>query len=293
MNLLQISSLIFICAILARYSASGKASDAEIEELKKLLPETLTLTLPVSADKKITLNLKKSQKDAAGDDILIIVSDHDSENIWKPRNKEYGTFTHGKEAFVLRPESESPNVKDVYKVVLDGVPHCIFHHLDAVNFGSGDEIKTKRSANIEMPVLRKRNSGIARSKRPASTEIVIDVLAVCDYSIFQSWMKFNNNDKQKAILNIKYYFANVINSVSKKYESIKRSKYGYKYSAKLISLFIASTPQDSSFTENSGVKVGDMTMNINKALDEFTKWIQEKDQQGKIPKFDVATAFTK
>ncbi|ESN91185.1 hypothetical protein HELRODRAFT_194517 [Helobdella robusta] len=131
---------------------------------------------------------------------------------------------------------------------------------------------------------------MAIDKRAAS-EMVIDVFVVSDYSIFKTWMGYYKNDKAKVLANIKYYFANIVNAISKRYESIRTSKY--RYSARMVSIYIATTPEESPFTETPKVKNSENKVDTIEGLKAFESWIKEKSLQGKLPKFSVATAFTK
>ncbi|ESN97782.1 hypothetical protein HELRODRAFT_177845 [Helobdella robusta] len=122
--------------------------------------------------------------------------------------------------------------------------------------------------------------------------VTIEILAVLDHSMFKRWMMSNNNDRTKAISDMKTYFAHMINEVDNNFKKINTSKYGHTYSVHLVDFLILESKDDSSFTENPSVQHAPNEINMTEALGDFAEWIEVKHARNELPTFDVAVAIT-
>ncbi|ESN97751.1 hypothetical protein HELRODRAFT_177813 [Helobdella robusta] len=126
-----------------------------------------------------------------------------------------------------------------------------------------------------------------------SGDLVIEVFFIIDNSIYNKWMGYYDNNKDKTIDMLRYHFAHLADGVDQKYRTIDDRQH--TYSIKLIGFYIADTPNKVPFIENN--KINDETLNMNAALESLLIWVKDNvktsDNPNKIiPVFDMAVLFT-
>ncbi|XP_076089082.1 metalloprotease mig-17-like [Mytilus galloprovincialis] len=140
-----------------------------------------------------------------------------------------------------------------------------------------------------------RNLHKSNRHRRATGTYQIELLMVCDYTVYNFWYtqstKSTVTEKvNEAISSIRQYYAFVVNGMDAVYKNIQTSSY--TISVLFSSLIISKTPNDASWTETvQKIDTPRNSVNASVSLDKFKTWIKTKFST--LPVHDHAMLFSK
>lgn len=122
--------------------------------------------------------------------------------------------------------------------------------------------------------------------------LTVELYVVVDYSIYRQWLELHRTS-DRAITDLRYYYAHIVNGMSKRYEKMRLP--GVKVTVSIAGYYIAKSRKDAPFTDSSKNRINSTTIDVYKTLDMFFEWIRDKvrEQPPSLPRFDAAMLFTR
>ncbi|CAC5368295.1 ADAMTS6 [Mytilus coruscus] len=131
--------------------------------------------------------------------------------------------------------------------------------------------------------------------RRATGNYQIELLMVCDYTVYNFWFTQSRKStvtakEKEAIASIRQFYAFIINGMDAVYKNIQTSSY--TISILFASLIISKTPRDAFWTEDvRKIDTPRNTLNATVSLNKFKTWI--KTRFSTLPVHDHAMLFSK
>ncbi|XP_023932197.1 mucin-5AC [Lingula anatina] len=202
-----------------------------------------------------------------------------------------GHFTIDGSEFVIGPATEEQvrrkrrNADDTEDSGTWHVMHML-KSIDPYAF-QNDAIFERNLAN-QQPLFDSK--AVTRHKR-ATQNLGIELLEVIDYAIYSRYYTTSTGSTeqekaQKAIEDIRYYFAHIANGIDIRYGNIDDSEFSIY--VRLVGYVILKDATSASFIET----IKDSQLNSLDGLNAFTTWLNARESANEVPNHDHGMLFT-